>query len=354
MLVIRKATNKELTVAQRSYIYGLFVGGLTRRSISAQTGLPQRTINSTIQKITTNIANGLENPCESKPRSGRPSKLDSRSTRRLIRHTVAERTDSLSALATPSKSGQKLCRTTVRKVLKSHNKRRCRARKKPYVRPANKVKRLTFRRRNKHTPWGLVCWSDEAYFEVGEDLRSIYVTRTPDEEFLPECLQPTFKSGRTKVGVWGCFCGPHKGPIVILPQGTRLNRDEYTDQIFIPYFLPFYQKMVSMYGSGVQLQEDGASYHHNGFLGHLKKLAGIRILEWPPQSPDLSPIENLWHWMKLRISARRHRIKNIKQMAAAIREAWAAIPADFLVKLVNSMGKRMDLLRVARGGPIKY
>ena len=86
----------------------------------------------------------------------------------------------------------------------------------------------------------------------------------------------------------------------------------------------------------------------------VKKAAEIRVLEWPPQSPDLSPIENIWHYMKVRIGAKRHRIKNVQQMAEAIREAWEQIPVEVFVKLANSMPKRMDLLRQSKGGPIKY
>jgi len=60
------------------------------------------------------------------------------------------------------------------------------------------------------------------------------------------------------------------------------------------------------------LQEDRASYHHGGFVRLVKKAAEIRVLEWPPQSPDLSPIENIWHYIKVRIGAKRHRIKNVQ------------------------------------------
>jgi len=69
------------------------------------------------------------------------------------------------------------------------------------------------------------------------------------------------------------------------------------------------------------LQEDRASYYYSGFIRLVKKVAEIRVLEWPLQSPDLSLIKNIWHYMKVRIGARRHRIKNVQQMVEAIREA---------------------------------
>jgi len=348
------ASRRELSESQRAQIWALHCSGKSGGAISRQLDLHRTTITRTIARVTENLANGYENPYISKPKSGRPPLLDVRAVRHLLHCTTSVRFDTYTALSTPGKCSLQINRSTVRRILKTNGKARQKARKKPWISPANRLKRLIFKKRNKWTPWPLICWSDEVYFEIGEDNRSCYVTRTSKEEFHPDCLQPTFKSGRTKVGAWGCFMGPEKGPIVILPQGTRLNRQEYTDQIFIPHFLPFYLEMRRKYGHGVQLQEDGASYHHNGWLGKLKRAWLIRSIIWPAQSPDLSPIENLWAWMKDRIGERRHRIKNIIQMSVAIREAWDEITPEVLMKLVDSMPKRMDLLQASKGGPIKY
>ena len=179
---------KELSDVQRAFIYGLYIAGLSKKSISAQTGTLPTTVTRTIQLIERNIRNGAENPYKSAPRAGRLYKLDDRAKRQLVRKVTAERKATLTELATPSKSGKSLNRKTVRAILKAANKARRRARRKPWISDVNKRKRLIFRWRNKYTPWVLVCWSDEAYFEVGEDGRSVYVTRSPGEEFLPECL----------------------------------------------------------------------------------------------------------------------------------------------------------------------
>jgi hypothetical protein len=63
-----------------------------------------------------------------------------------------------------------------------------------------------------------VCWSDEVTFEVREDLRTFFVTRGAkrEEEYATKNLRPTFKSERTIVGVWSCFCGDEMGPLYML------------------------------------------------------------------------------------------------------------------------------------------
>jgi hypothetical protein len=56
-------------------------------------------------------------------------------------------------------------------------------------------------------------------------------------------LKPSFKSGRTTVGVWSCFMEHELGDLVILPKGARMNQTRYTELVLKPHFVPFYRKM---------------------------------------------------------------------------------------------------------------
>jgi hypothetical protein len=75
----------------------------------------------------------------------------------------------------------------------------------------------------------------------------------------------------------------------------------------------------------------------------------IKLLPWPPSSPDLAPIENLWIQDKRVIGKRQHRIKTKKQMGDAIIESWWQIHPDWLKTLAMSLHKRMDLCIKANG-----
>jgi hypothetical protein len=102
-----------------------------------------------------------------------------------------------------------------------------------------------------------VCWSDEVTFVIREDGTVIYVTRGSGEEWLDKNLQPTFKSGRTAVGVWSCYCGNKMGPLVIISKGGRINQHRYIETCK-KYFVPFYRRMKRKYGKDVVIQEDNA------------------------------------------------------------------------------------------------
>ena len=269
---------KELSPKERAYIWGLSQAGKSNQAISQLLNRSRTTIFSVLRQIRLNFANQVDNPFKSKSQSRRPRKLDPRGERRLLRAANAERKSALAILATPSKSSTQLSQFTVRETLQRYGKGHRKARKKPYVSKVNRRKRLAFEQVNRHTPWALICWSDEAYFYISEDNTPQYVTRSSSKEYLSECLQATFKSGRESIGVWGCFIGPKRGPLVVLPKGIRFTHKKYFTYIFLPYFLPFVMKMRDKYRHGVQMQEDGASYHHGGIVDAVKRLAQVRTI----------------------------------------------------------------------------
>ncbi len=51
---------------------------------------------------------------------------------------------------------------------------------------------------------------------------------------------------------------------------------------------------------------------------------GVTVLDWPVNSPDLNPIENLWVIVKRKMRDTRH--NNADELKATVKETWASIP----------------------------
>jgi transposase len=263
----------------------------------------------------------------------------------------------LKALSTPSKSGARLNHHTVSKVLKRHGKAKHRPRKKPFLIAINKKKRRIHCKAEKAAKRDnrKVCWSDEVTFEIGEELQTFYITRGVgrEEEYADKNLRPTFKSGRTTVGVWSCFCGDEMGPLYILPEGENMTAKRYK-WICQTLFVPFYNRMRCKYGDDVVMQEDNAPWHTAKVITKYLERKGIKRMKWPPQSPDLNPIENLWYYIKNLITQQKHRIKNTKEMREALKQVWPQIDPKFLLKLCDSVPRRWEACLKNNGGATKY
>ncbi len=94
-------------------------------------------------------------------------------------------------------------------------------------------------------------------------------------------------------------------------------------------------------------QQDNAKPHTAAITTAWLRSRRVRVLNWPACSPDLSPIENIWHIIKRKIRQRRPR--TLQQMETYIRQEWDHIPTPKLQKLITSMPRRLQTVLKRRG-----
>lgn len=77
-----------------------------------------------------------------------------------------------------------------------------------------------------------------------------------------------------------------------------------------------------------------------------------KVLETPPQSPDINVIEHLWAHLENKL--KNHKISNKKDLEAALKDEWAKIDPSVCRNLVESMPKRLNAVIKSKGFPTKY
>ena len=78
----------------------------------------------------------------------------------------------------------------------------------------------------------------------------------------------------------------------------------------------------------------------------------MKLLEWPSQSPDLNPIENLWRILNDNTKYRKP--SNEEDLFEVLQESWQKIDGNITKKLVFSMRRRCEAVISNQGYPTKY
>ena len=149
--------------------------------------------------------------------------------------------------------------------------------------------------------------------------------------------------------MWGCFQGNQLGPLVLFPSG-KINAINYCNMLE-ENFIPFLQGL----GSNVIFMEDGAPIHTANYSKTWCQNHGISSMKWPAQSPDLSPMENVWQQLKTALDKRVPRPKNKEELLIALQEEWKVLgKKNRLDTLIKSMSKCICKVISANGMPINY
>ena len=108
--------------------------------------------------------------------------------------------------------------------------------------------------------------------------------------------------------------------------------------------------------------QDNAPVHTARIIRNYFKEQGIEVLEWPPYSPDLNPIEHLWKKLKeLCFELNPKLLKDgqtledrLDELHATLERAWHIIGRKLMRSLVKSMQRRVKAVIKAKGWYTKY
>ncbi len=183
------------------------------------------------------------------------------------------------------------------------------------------------------TNWNDVLFSDEKSFPLCKSTSQQWV-QIPEGEspFQPEYMVHK-KSHSEKVHMWACFAAGGVGEFKLFEQ----NMDK---KIFKRILMKHLKSSATkLFGDNHWwFYMDNDPKHTSGVIQNWLFHNGIQLIDVPPYSGDLNPMENLWSDMNRRVESRFS--QTIDELKTVITDEWKQTSAILLSKLVASMPAR--------------
>ncbi|KAL0153025.1 hypothetical protein M9458_051624 [Cirrhinus mrigala] len=270
-----------------------------------------------------------------------------RENRSLERHVKQNRFRNLGELHKEwTEAGVKASRATTQRRVKEFGYSHI-----PLVKPLlnhrQRQRHLTWAKKKKKkwtvAQWSKVLFSDESKFCISFGNQGPRVWRKGGEAHSPSCLKSSVKFPQS-VMIWGAMSSAGVGPLCF--SKTKVTA-------------PIYKEILELSSADQLFKDADYIFQQDLAPAHTAKSTkswlndhGVGVLDWPANSPDLNPIENLRGIVKRKMRNKRPKIAD--ELKASVKETWAYIPPQQCHRLITSMPRQTEAVINAKGAPTKY
>jgi transposase len=239
------------------------------------------------------------------------------------------------------------------------------ARQKGILSPEDRQNRVRYCKKIKRDFPGSV-WTDDIAFYL-DGVNFVYKTKPKDQTYAPTkrvwrrkteglkqgCIAKGKKEGTGRTVVRLIVAIAYRKGVIICEEYEKLNGAYFADFIN--------RNFIDMFGAADKdnaryFVQDGDPSQNSRIAKEAMAKAKAEIFEIPCRSPDLNPIENIFHLTgkSLRETGKTIDYESRDEFVQRIRHALHSIPVETIDRTISSMAKRIDLVIQAKGERVKY
>lgn len=227
-----------------------------------------------------------------------------------------------------------ISKTTIWRRLKENNYIYGNYLNKPALTEKQIIKRLEWCNKYKNTDWTKIMFSDEA---------TIYMNKNNTKCWFISGSRKINRKKRhsIKLNLWAFITVEGLGQYELFKE--NLNADKYESILF--------ENLFSVYDETYKFQQDNHPVHKSNQLKNFFNDYNIETIDWPPNSPDLNPIENLWALVKYELSLLELTKENFEQ---TIKNTLDKINLIHIYNMIGNMHVRLQQVIDSNGDSINY
>ena len=166
-----------------------------------------------------------------------------------------------------------------------------------------------------------------------------------------------------KVMVWACFWDLGRSNLYIMDRDFESQKHGYSANSYIEVLDAELALIHEKLDPGYLFMQDNASIHCAKKVKAWFAAKGItQLMDWPPYSPDLNPIEHIWWHLKTRcyemfpeVAADKSESEHARQrLESCLQAAWDTLDQELFDTLGASISARIEAIIKAKGWHTKY
>jgi hypothetical protein len=195
--------------------------------------------------------------------------------------------------------------------------------------------------------WGSVMYADETIIELSPH-GQVWVQRPIGAAFDHQYISHDRVAHSVHVCIWGCFSRQGIGDIHIFSD----DLDAVLMRSILRHHLVQSSQRLFPVNTSWWMLQDNDPKHSSRLVQEWLFSHGIQLIDFPPYSPDLNPVENLWANLKRRVE--QHNPCSIEELTYHINHEWSCTDVRYLANLSDSMIKRCTDVVANQGHRTKY